>query len=269
MREPVSSRERRTSSWYLELPPSMTASPGSRWAMSSVRTRSTMATGSISQTERGGVSLDARSSRDDAATAPSASAVSSLVHASPHVLPSAYAAAALAAVGFVTVAARRGIPASATYGMLGGLIGAALVAGGFGAIHWGGIRDHRPVGVVGALIGLVVSPVLGLVCGAALRGALTRVLRRGTRRFLRPVRGGIWVAAAFVALSDGANDGQKAMGLAAATLLATGSLDHFRIPLWVRAAAALVLALGTAVGGGRVIRRVGTGYFRPSPIDAL
>ena len=195
--------------------------------------------------------------------------VSSLVHASPHVLPSAYAAAALAAVGFVTVAARRGIPASATYGMLGGLIGAALVAGGFGAIHWGGIRDHRPVGVVGALIGLVVSPVLGLVCGAALRGALTRVLRRGTRRFLGPVRGGIWAAAAFVALSDGANDGQKAMGLAAATLLATGSLDHFRIPLWVRAAAALVLALGTAVGGGRVIRRVGTGYFRPSPIDAL
>ena len=114
-----------------------------------------------------------------------------------------------------------------------------------------------------------MSPVLGLVCGAALRGALTRVLRRGTRRFLGPVRGGIWVAAAFVALSDGANDGQKAMGLAAATLLATGSLDHFRIPLWVRAAAALVLALGTAVGGGRVIRRVGTGYFRPSPIDAL
>src|SRR3989442_2394098 len=122
--------------------------------------------------------------------------VSSLVHASPHVLPSAYAAAALAAVGFVTVAARRGIPASATYGMLGGLIGAAPVAGGFGAIHWGGIRDHRPVGVVGALIGLVVSPVLGLVCGAALRGALTRVLRRGTRRFLGPVRGGVWGPAA-------------------------------------------------------------------------
>ena len=195
--------------------------------------------------------------------------VSSLVHASPHVLPSVYAAAALAALGFVIVAARRGIPASATYGMLGGLVGAALVAGGFGAIHWGGIRDHRPVGVIGALIGLVVSPALGLVCGAALGGALTRVLRRGTRRFLRPVRGGIWVAAAFVALSDGANDGQKAMGLAAATLLATGSLDHFRIPLWVRAAAALVLALGTAVGGRRVIRRVGTGYFRPSPIDAL
>ena len=195
--------------------------------------------------------------------------VSSLVHASPHVLPSVYAAAALAALGFVIVAARRGIPASATYGMLGGLVGAALVAGGLGAIHWGGIRDHRPVGVIGALIGLVVSPALGLVCGAALGGALTRVLRRGTRRFLRPVRGGIWVAAAFVALSDGANDGQKAMGLAAATLLATGSLDHFRIPLWVRIAAAVALALGTAVGGGRVIRRVGTGYFRPTPIDAL
>jgi inorganic phosphate transporter, PiT family len=59
------------------------------------------------------------------------------------------------------------------------------------------------------------------------------------------------------------------MGLATATLLASGSIDRFRIPLWVRIAAAVALALGTAVGGGRVIRKVGTGYFRPTPIDAL
>ena len=195
--------------------------------------------------------------------------VSSLVHAGAGHLPSVYAAAALAAVGFVTVAARRGIPASATYGLIGGLVGAALAADGWGAIHWGGIEGHKPAGVLGALIGLVASPLLGLAAGWVLRAALTRGLGRGTRRLLRPVRGGIWVAAGFVALSDGANDGQKSMGVIAAVLVATGSIDHFHIPVWVRVTVALSLALGTVVGGGRVIRRVGTGYYRPSPIDAL
>ena len=58
------------------------------------------------------------------------------------------------------------------------------------------------------------------------------------------------------------------MGVIVAVLVATGSIDHFHIQFWVRAAVALSLALGTAVGGGRVIRRVGV-HFRPTPIDAL
>src|SRR5262249_47586491 len=149
--------------------------------------------------------------------------ISSLIRAKPDVLPSAYAAAALAAVGFVTVAARRGLPASATYGLIGGLVGAALVSGGVDAIHWGGLRGLRPVGVFGALIGLLVSPLLGFLCGAVARRVLTLSLARGTRRVLRPVRGGIWFAAAFVALSDGANDGQKAMGIATAALPPLGA----------------------------------------------
>ena len=138
--------------------------------------------------------------------------VTSLVHVRPGELPSVYAAAALAAVGFVTIAAHRGVPASATYGLIGGLVGAALVAGGFGAIRWGGIHGHKPVGVFGAIIGLVASPLLGLAAGWILRATLARVLGRGTRRLLGPVRGGIWVAAGFVALSDGVNNGKRRWG---------------------------------------------------------
>ena len=77
-----------------------------------------------------------------------------------------------------------------------------------------------------------------------------------------------WLAGA-VALADGTNDGQKAMGVAATTLLATGAIDRFEIPPSVRWSVAVVFGLGTVVGGGRVVRRVSRGYFRPTPVDSL
>jgi PiT family inorganic phosphate transporter len=123
--------------------------------------------------------------------------------------------------------------------------------------------------VLGALGALVVSPLVGLGAGWVSRRLAVRALSRGTRRLQRPVRGGIWVAAGAVALTDGTNDGQKAMGVAATTLLATGAIDSFEIPWSVRWSVALVFALGTVVGGGRVVRRVGRGYFRPTPVDSL
>jgi PiT family inorganic phosphate transporter len=59
------------------------------------------------------------------------------------------------------------------------------------------------------------------------------------------------------------------MGIMVAVLLSTGSLASFEVPFSVRGSVALALALGTAVGGGRVIRRVIRGYYRPQPLDSL
>ncbi len=180
-----------------------------------------------------------------------------------------YASGCIAAIAYVAIAARLGLPTSATHGLVGGLAGAGLASGGVRAINWGGLDGLRPVGMVGVLLALVLSPVLGVAGGWAARRLAVRGLSRGTRRLLGPVRGGIWVASGAVALSDGTNDGQKAMGVAAAVLLATGSIDRFEVPLSVRVPVALVFALGTAIGGGRVIRRVSRGYFRPTPVDSL
>lgn len=181
----------------------------------------------------------------------------------------AFAAGCLAAVLFGAAAARVGIPTSATYGLVGGLLGAALVSGGVDEVRWGSLDGLRPHGVVGVLAGLVVSPAVGTAAGWLARRLAVRATERGTRRLLAPVRGGIWVTAGLVALSDGTNDGQKAMGVMAAVLLARGSLDRFEVPFWVRGSVALVLAVGTVVGGGRVVRRVSRGYYRPQPLDSL
>ena len=182
---------------------------------------------------------------------------------------SAFAAGCLAAVTFGVVAARVGIPTSATYGLVGGLVGAALVSDGFDGIRWGGLDGIRPDGVLAVLVGLVLSPAAGTAAGWVARRVVARTAVRGTRRLLRPIRGGIWATSGLVALSDGTNDGQKAMGVMVAVLVATGSLGSFHVTFAVRGSVALALALGTAVGGGRVIRRVSRGYYRPQPIDSL
>lgn len=180
-----------------------------------------------------------------------------------------YAAGCVATIAFVIGASRLGLPTSATHGLIGGLAGAALASGGVDAVNWGGLDGIRPVGTLGALLALVVSPIAGVAAGWSARRIAVRSLSRGTRRLLAPVRGGIWVAAGAVALSDGTNNGQKAMGVAATTLVASGAIDHFEVPLWVRVSVAVVLGLGTVIGGGRVVRRVSRGYFRPAPLDSL
>jgi PiT family inorganic phosphate transporter len=195
--------------------------------------------------------------------------VSGLVRTTPADLASAFAAACLATIVLVAAAARAGLPASATYGLVGGLVGAGLVAGGLDGVRWGGFDGPRPEGVLGTLAGLVLSPVAGAAAGWAAHRLLRRATRRAARRLLGPVRGGIWVTAGLVAVSDGTNDGQKAMGIAAAVLVASGSLRSLEVPFWVRGSVALALALGTAAGGGRVIRRVSRGYYRPGPVDSL
>jgi PiT family inorganic phosphate transporter len=195
--------------------------------------------------------------------------INGLVHVPRGDVSYVYAAGGTASIAFVLVAQRLSIPSSATYGLVGGLVGAGLVASGHHAIHWGGFTGGRPEGVIGVAVSLVLSPAFGVAGGMLVRAGIGRVLARGTRRLLGPVRGGIWLAAGAVAVSDGLNDGQKAMGLATGALVASGSLATFSIPLWLRGAVAASLALGTAIGGGRIIRRVATGYFRPTPVDAL
>ncbi len=163
----------------------------------------------------------------------------------------------------------RGLPSSSGHALVGGLVGAALAEGGWSAVNIGGFDGWHPVGLVGTLVALLVSPVLGFAFGFALLRLLRRVSRRFTRQWAASLVGGEWVTAAALSYSHGSNDAQKSMGVIAALLLATGETSTFEVPLWVKLATGLAVTLGTALGGWRIVKTIGRRIFSLKPLDSL
>ena len=198
-----------------------------------------------------------------------ADTVGGVVIVAPRETVPAIGAALTAAIGWNLVTWRLGLPSSSSHALIGGLVGAAVAAGGLVGVRWTGIAHGRPEGVVGVLIGLGISPVLGVLVGAAGIAVAGRLLRRARREFNGVVRRGEWLTASALAFSHGANDAQKTMGVVALLLLATGHLSSFTVPIWVRLMAAGSLTIGTAFGGWRIVRTVGSGVYRMTPLDGL
>lgn len=163
----------------------------------------------------------------------------------------------------------RGIPSSSSHALVGGLVGAALATAGMSAVNWGGIEHGRPVGVIGALIALAISPVLGFAAAAVITRLARRALRRASVRVDAVIRNAQWVTSGWLAFSHGANDAQKAVGIIAALLLATGHTTSLHAPPWVTLACALCLTLGTAMGGWSIVRTIGSRIVRLRPLDGL
>jgi PiT family inorganic phosphate transporter len=163
----------------------------------------------------------------------------------------------------------RGLPSSSGHALLGGLVGAALAEGGGGSVNWGGFDGIKPVGVVGVAAVLTIAPLVGFAAGLVVDRALHRAFRRSTRRVRGPVRAGQWVMSEGLALSHGANDAQKAVGVVALLLVASGDLQHLTAPLWVELACGVALTAGTALGGWPIVRTLGRRIVLIRPIDAL
>jgi PiT family inorganic phosphate transporter len=195
--------------------------------------------------------------------------MTSLVHVASAQLPGTYLAGGLASLAFTLLLTRRGIPVSASIALVGGLAGAASTEAGWQAVGWGGFHGLRPYGVLGTLVAIVLSPMLGGFAAAGLRVLLSRMLPRASRDVARSIRGMIWLTAGLVGLADGSNDGQKAMGLATGLLVAGGTIRGFAVPFWVTALVAVVLAVGTAAGGRRIVRTVSSRLYRGGLLDGL
>lgn len=168
-----------------------------------------------------------------------------------------------------------GLPSSSGHALVGGLVGAAVADGilssyrGPASVQWGGFDGWHPTGVIGVLVALFISPPLGFVFAFVLLRVLRLLSRRWTMRWIGPVRGGGWVAAAGLSFSHGGNDAQKSMGVIAVLLLASGHTDTMSVPMWAKVATGVALTVGTALGGWRIVKTIGQRIFSLTPIDSF
>lgn len=154
-----------------------------------------------------------------------------------------------------------GIPSSSSHALVGGLLGAAVSAAGLAVVQTAGLSR--------ILLALFISPILGLLAGylmTKLLFLLTRWSRPSVNRLFQRLQ----VLTSFgLALSHGTNDAQKTMGVITLGLVISGQLSDFSVPLWVVLAAAGAIALGTSVGGWRVIRTLGGRIIRVRPVHGF
>jgi PiT family inorganic phosphate transporter len=147
-----------------------------------------------------------------------------------------------------------GLPSSSSHALIGGLVGAVLVAAGASGVEWAGLISK-------VIIPAVIAPVAaGLValCGTWLVYRITRGLAGAERG--REFRLGQIGSASLVSLAHGTNDAQKTMGIILLALIASGELPQDAgVPDWVVIACACAIGLGTYLGGWRVIRTLGKG----------
>lgn len=194
-----------------------------------------------------------------------------LVHVPPDLLAPVLAAGCWSAVIFTWWTVRRGFPTSASVGLVGGLAGAGLAARGWQGVRWGGFGGLRLVGVLGVLVGILLAPLIAATAALVLERLARPVALRLRRGAARPIRAGVWVASAAVALADGTNDGQKAMGVLAASLSGAAALQPGGSGIsWpIRISCAVLLGLFTVFGGRQVVTTVARRLWRSSTTDDL
>ena len=164
---------------------------------------------------------------------------------------------------------RLGLPSSSSHALIGGLLGAGTFAivQYLGAAWRGGYNAPKLLEV---LIGLLVSPVAGLVAGYLILAGLLWIFRRASRRGLDHLFRRLQViSAAFMAFSHGGNDAQKSMGIITLALFAGGLQATTDVALWVKLLCAVSMGLGTATGGWRIIKTVGRKVMELKPVHGF
>jgi inorganic phosphate transporter, PiT family len=176
---------------------------------------------------------------------------------------SVVAAALVGAIVWNLFTWRLGIPSSSSHALIGGLLGAVAAAVGFSA--W------QIDGVVGrVLFPLVSSPIAGFAIGFALMVLIFNLFRRAHPKTMNDRFRRLQIlSAAYMAFSHGSNDAQKTMGVMTLALVSAGILPEFKVPLWVIILAASAISLGTAAGGWRIIRTMGTRVVKLDPVHGF
>lgn len=155
-----------------------------------------------------------------------------------------------------------GLPISVSHALVGGIIGAGLVKGG--------IKVLILPGIVKISIFIFLSPLIGMGMGIAFSILTAWIFRNwhpgAVDRFFRI---GQLISSAMFSLGHGANDAQKTMGIVVMVLVATGWQEGFSVPVWVILSCHFAIAMGTLVGGWRVVKTMGMRVTKLTPVNGF
>lgn len=170
-------------------------------------------------------------------------------------------AALISAIVWSLLTGYLGIPSSSSHALIGGLIGAVMISAGAGAI--------RLAGLTKILFALFLSPLLGLAAGFLFARLVYWLARNASMKINWFFKRAQLFTSVGLALSYGANDAQKTMGIITLGLVVSGATEHFQVPLWVIAVCSGAIAVGTSVGGWSLIKTLGGKFYRIRPVHSF
>lgn len=172
------------------------------------------------------------------------------------------AAALVSAIAWNLITWYFGIPSSSSHALIGSLAGAVIAAEGILGVHYSGF--------ITILQALVFSPVIAFIVGFIIMSLIRAAFRNSNAgKMNRNFRTLQIFTAGWQAFSHGTNDAQKCMGIITFALVAGGFQADLDVPNWVKISCALAMALGTSVGGWRIIKTIGTRIIKLEPASGF
>ena len=155
-----------------------------------------------------------------------------------------------------------GLPISNSHSLIGGIMGAGIIGLGFEQLVFGGLTK--------VFAGIIIAPIGGVIFGMALVGIIITVFAKRKPAVVNRTFGRLQIiSSAWFALTHGANDGQKTMGIIVLILFSADLISEIHMPLWVIFAAASAMGLGTFFGGYKVIKTLGLRITRLKPYQGF
>jgi PiT family inorganic phosphate transporter len=171
--------------------------------------------------------------------------------------------ALIAAITWNLVTWYIGIPSSSSHALIGGIVGAAIGRVGFAGPEYTALMSK-------VVLPFLVSPAVGFIGALIFMVILLRYVGLRSPAWVQKVFGRLQVfSSAFMAYSHGGNDAQKTMGVITLALVTYGAQQSFEVPLWVMILSGIAMATGTALGGWRIIKTMGTRLTKLQPIHGF
>jgi len=155
-----------------------------------------------------------------------------------------------------------GLPISNSHSLIGGIMGAGIIGLGFEQLVYGGLTK--------VFTGIIIAPIGGIIFGMVLVGIIIAIFAKRKPAVVNRTFGRLSIiSSAWLALTHGANDGQKTMGIIVLILFSADLISEIHMPLWVIFAAASAMGLGTFFGGYKVIKTLGLRITRLKPYQGF